>query len=139
VGRLALLFVVLDRLKNVNETQGHVAGVEVLLLAAGRLERAVRAGDAVARFGGDEFVVICENVAGRDEAAQIAARVRESLAAGYQLSSGAADVPASIGVALDSGERTVDELLRQADRAAYRAKELGRNRVEVAGRMARTR
>ncbi len=62
-----------------------------------RLERSVRAGDAVARFGGDEFVVICEEVASRDEAVQIAGRIRESLARTYRLSSGEANVAASVG------------------------------------------
>jgi diguanylate cyclase (GGDEF)-like protein/PAS domain S-box-containing protein len=133
-GRLALLFVDLDRFKSVNDTLGHDAGDEVLLLAARRLERAVRAGDSVARFGGDEFVVICEQVAGADEAAQIANRIRESLAVTYRLSAGIAEVAASVGVAVDDGEATVDDLLRKADRAAYRAKELGRNRVVVEGR-----
>ena len=133
-GKLALLFVDLDRFKDVNDTLGHDAGDEVLLLAARRLERAVRAGDAVARFGGDEFVVICEHVAGTDEAAAIAGRIRESLAVTYRLRAGSAEVAASVGVAVDGGEQSVDDLLRAADRAAYRAKELGRNRVEVAGR-----
>jgi diguanylate cyclase (GGDEF)-like protein/PAS domain S-box-containing protein len=138
--RLGLLFVDLDRFKHVNDTMGHDAGDEVLLLAARRLERAVRAGDAVARFGGDEFVVICEDVGSREEAALIAGRIRESLARSYQVSAGVAEVAASVGVAVDSGEEaTVDELLRAADRAAYRAKELGRNRVEIAGRAAPVR
>ncbi len=133
-GRLALLFVDLDRFKQVNDTRGHEAGDELLLLVARRLERSVRAGDAVARFGGDEFVVICEEVAGRDEAMQIAGRIRESLARTYRLSSGEASVAASVGIALDDGQETVDDLLRDADMAAYRAKELGRNRIELAHR-----
>lgn len=132
-GRLALLFVDLDRFKNVNDTLGHDAGDELLLLVARRLERSVRLGDSVARFGGDEFVVVCEHVAGRDEAVQIAGRIRESLARTYRLSAGAAEVAASVGVALDDAHATVDDLLRDADIAAYRAKDLGRNRVEVAG------
>ena len=133
-GRLALLFVDLDRFKQVNDTHGHEVGDELLLLVARRLERSVRAGDKVARFGGDEFVVVCEDIADRDEAIQIAARIRESLARTYRLSSGDALVHASIGIAIDSGQDTVDDLLRDADIAAYRAKELGRNRVELAHR-----
>jgi diguanylate cyclase (GGDEF)-like protein/PAS domain S-box-containing protein len=133
-GRLALLFVDLDRFKQVNDTRGHEAGDELLLLVARRLERSVRAGDSVARFGGDEFVVICEEVAGRDEAVQIAGRIRESLARTYRLSSGEASVAASVGIAIDDGQETVDDLLRDADMAAYRAKELGRNRIELAHR-----
>ncbi len=133
-GRLALLFVDLDRFKQVNDSHGHEVGDELLLLVARRLERSVRAGDKVARFGGDEFVVVCEDVADRDEAILIAARIRESLARTYRLSSGDALVHASIGIAIDGGQESVDDLLRDADIAAYRAKELGRNRVELAHR-----
>jgi diguanylate cyclase (GGDEF)-like protein len=133
-GRLALLFVDLDRFKQVNDSLGHVAGDELLLLVARRLERSVRAGDAVARFGGDEFVVICENITSRDEALQIAGRIRESLARTYRLSSGDASVAASVGIAIDDEQESVDDLLRDADMAAYRAKDLGRNRVELAHR-----
>ncbi len=133
-GELALLFVDLDRFKQVNDSLGHVAGDELLLLVARRLERSVRAGDAVARFGGDEFVVVCENIASRDEALQIAGRIRESLARTYRLSSGEATVAASVGIAIDDQQETVDDLLRDADMAAYRAKDLGRNRVELAHR-----
>jgi diguanylate cyclase (GGDEF)-like protein/PAS domain S-box-containing protein len=133
-GHLAILFVDLDRFKQVNDTFGHEAGDELLLLVARRLERSVRVGDAVARFGGDEFVVVCENVAGRDEAVQIAGRIRESLARTYRLSSGEAEVQACVGIALDDEQASVDDLLRTADMAAYRAKDLGRNRVELARR-----
>jgi diguanylate cyclase (GGDEF)-like protein/PAS domain S-box-containing protein len=135
-GQLALLFVDLDRFKQVNDTHGHEAGDELLILAARRLKSSVRAGDQVARFGGDEFVVICEDVASRDEALQIAGRIRESLARKYRLSSGESLVHASVGIAIDDGQETVDDLLRDADMAAYRAKELGRNRVELAHRHA---
>lgn len=133
-GHLALLFVDLDRFKQVNDTRGHEAGDELLILAARRLKSSVRGGDKVARFGGDEFVVICEDVAGRDEAVQIAGRIRESLARTYRLSSGEASVAASVGIAIDAGQASVEDLLRDADMAAYRAKELGRNRVELAHR-----
>jgi diguanylate cyclase (GGDEF)-like protein len=133
-GRLALLFVDLDRFKQVNDTFGHEAGDELLLLVARRLERSVRVGDAVARFGGDEFVVVCEDVSGRDEAVQIASRIRESLARTYRLSAGETAVRACVGIALDDEQGSVDDLLREADMAAYRAKDLGRNRVELARR-----
>ncbi|MGZ6979189.1 MAG: PAS domain S-box protein [Acidimicrobiia bacterium] len=133
-GRLALLFVDLDRFKQVNDTRGHEAGDELLILVARRLKGSVRAGDKVARFGGDEFVVVCEDVESRDEAVQIAGRIRESLARTYRLSSGEASVAASVGIAIDDDQASVDDLLRDADMAAYRAKELGRNRVELAHR-----
>ncbi|MBM3675281.1 MAG: PAS domain S-box protein [Actinobacteria bacterium] len=134
-GTLALLFVDLDRFKLVNDTLGHDAGDEVLLLAARRLAGSMRTGDTVARLGGDEFVVICEAICGRDEAVTIANRIRESLARTYRLSAGTAQVAASVGVAIDTDHVTVDDLLRDADVAAYRAKELGRDRVEVFNRV----
>jgi diguanylate cyclase (GGDEF)-like protein len=77
---------------------------------------------------------VCEEVGGRDEALQIASRIRESLALTYRLSIGEAQVHASVGIALDEGQRTVDDLLRDADIATYEAKELGRNRVQLAHR-----
>jgi diguanylate cyclase (GGDEF)-like protein len=129
-----VLFVDLDRFKGVNDTLGHDAGDELLILAAERLKRSVRGSDTVARFGGDEFVVICEGVVDRAEAVQIAGRIRETLAHPYQLKAATAEIAASVGVAVDDGHLTVDDLLRDADMAAYRAKELGRNRVEVVGR-----
>jgi diguanylate cyclase (GGDEF)-like protein/PAS domain S-box-containing protein len=141
-GRLALLFVDLDRFKTINDTYGHEVGDEILLLVTRRLERSVRGGDHVARFGGDEFVVVCEEVSGRDEALQIASRIRESLSLTYRLSIGEAQVHASVGIAIDEGQATVDDLLRDADIATYEAKELGRNRVQLAHRAvsdARTR
>jgi diguanylate cyclase (GGDEF)-like protein/PAS domain S-box-containing protein len=135
-GELAILFVDLDRFKQVNDSHGHEVGDELLLLVARRLERSVRAGDKVARFGGDEFVVVCQDVSGRDEAVQIAGRIRESLGRRYRLISGDADVHASVGIAIDDGHHSVDDLLRDADMATYRAKELGRNRIELAHREA---
>jgi diguanylate cyclase (GGDEF)-like protein/PAS domain S-box-containing protein len=131
-GRLALLFVDLDRFKQVNDTWGHEVGDELLILVALRLNGSVRGGDAVSRFVGDEFVVVCEDVDGPDEARQIASRIRQSLELTYRLSSGEAKVAACVGIAIDDGHHSVDDLLRDADIAAYRAKELGRNRVHLA-------
>jgi diguanylate cyclase (GGDEF)-like protein/PAS domain S-box-containing protein len=129
---MAVLFVDLDRFKEVNDRFGHDAGDELLMLVARRLRQAVRGGDRIARFGGDEFVVVCDQVSGRNEATAIAARIRESLSREYLLSAGRASIAACVGVALDEGQGSVEELLRDADIAAYRAKDLGRNRIEIA-------
>lgn len=132
---LAVLFIDLDDFKMVNDRLGHDAGDELLLLVARRLEQAVRAGDLIARFGGDEFVVVCEHLGSADEALAIAERVREHVARSYLLSAGPARIAASVGVALDAGQHTnIEDLLRQADRAAYLAKQSGRDRVELASR-----
>ena len=133
-GRLALLFVDLDRFKQVNDTRGHEAGDELLILVARRLLSSVRGGDKVARFGGDEFVVVCEDVASRDEAVRSPAASARAWPAPTGSAPVEANVAASVGIAIDDGQESVDDLLRDADMAAYRAKELGRNRVELARR-----
>jgi diguanylate cyclase (GGDEF)-like protein/PAS domain S-box-containing protein len=127
--RVALLFVDLDRFKHVNDERGHEAGDHLLVEVASRLRRTVRAGDTVARLGGDEFVVVAE---GGDETdiAALADRIRASLEVPVSFGEGSLPLSASIGMAYDSGHPP-ERLLRDADAALYRAKERGRNRVEV--------
>ncbi|MEY9928490.1 diguanylate cyclase (GGDEF)-like protein/PAS domain S-box-containing protein [Catenulispora sp. GP43] len=122
-GRLAVLFLDLDRFKLVNDSLGHAAGDALLAAVADRLRKAVRRGDLVARFGGDEFVVLCENVAGHAEAAVIAQRVIDCLIRPFDCAGKPMHVRTSIGIALAHGpDTTVDELLRDADAAMYQAK-----------------
>ncbi|WP_223297549.1 sensor domain-containing protein [Catenulispora acidiphila] len=124
--RLAVLFLDLDRFKLVNDSLGHAAGDELLAAVADRLRKAVRRGDLVARFGGDEFVVLCENVAGHAEAASIAQRVIDCLIRPFDCAGKPMHVRTSIGIALAHGpDTTVDELLRDADAAMYQAKSDG--------------
>src|SRR3954466_448595 len=85
VSPLALLFVDLDHFKVVNDSLGHAAGDDVLVQAASRLRRALRPTDTIARFGGDEFVILCEDAAGRAEAEEIAGRISESLARAFMV------------------------------------------------------
>ncbi|WP_329956319.1 EAL domain-containing protein [Catenulispora pinistramenti] len=121
--RLAVLFLDLDRFKLVNDSLGHAAGDELLAAVADRLRTAVRRGDLVARFGGDEFVVLCENVAGHAEAAAIAERIIDCLIPPFTCAGQQMHVRTSIGIALAHGsDTTVDELLRDADAAMYQAK-----------------
>jgi diguanylate cyclase (GGDEF)-like protein/PAS domain S-box-containing protein len=125
-GRLAVLFLDLDRFKLVNDSLGHAAGDELLVAVAARLREAVRRGDLVARFGGDEFVVLCEQVESIAEASAIAERICRCLIPPFECAGRAMHVRASIGIALGDGTGTnVDDLLRNADAAMYQVKAAG--------------
>ncbi|MDY7100257.1 MAG: EAL domain-containing protein [Actinomycetota bacterium] len=132
-GRLvALLFLDLDRFKTVNDRRGHDAGDEVLVQLADRLVEVVRPGDTVARIGGDEFVILCDGVETSDEALVIANRVASAIASHDFLVGGQDQkMSASIGIALSSGTDHPEALLRDSDAAMYRAKDLGRARLEL--------
>jgi len=128
----AVLFLDLDRFKDVNDTFGHDAGDRLLVAVAHRLEGSLRPSDTISRFGGDEFVILCEDLAGPSDAAATARRVLDALLRSFVLAEGEVFVEASIGVALASGvgDRP-DALVHQADVAMYRAKESGRGRFEI--------
>ena len=126
----AVLFLDLDRFKVLNDAEGHAAGDAVLVEVAHRLCAAVRPQDTVARFGGDEFVVLCET-GGLVTARHIAERLHESLAPPFHTGGPARILAASIGIATAHGDSTAADLLRDADAAMYRAKDLGRGRTAV--------
>ncbi len=128
---LALLFVDLDRFKVVNDSLGHHAGDRVLVEVARRLGELVRPRDVVARFGGDEFVVLCAPLADDDQAVQLADRIRREVAGGVLIESEAVHVSVSVGVVIGSGEMDPETLLRNADVAMYAAKSQGRDRAQV--------
>lgn len=126
---LALLFVDLDRFKEVNDTLGHVAGDRLLVEAARRITACVRNSDTVARLGGDEFTVVLQGVEDGDAAAGIAREVIDALAAPFDLGQNAVSLSASIGIALCPDDtEDPDALTDAADQAMYDAKALGRNR-----------
>jgi diguanylate cyclase (GGDEF)-like protein/PAS domain S-box-containing protein len=130
--RFAVLFLDLDRFKIVNDSLGHLEGDRLLLTISQRLEACLRPGDMIARFGGDEFAVLVEGVAGVADVARVAERIRRSLAAPFKLGSHELYSSASIGIALSSsGYERAEDLLRDADTAMYRAKAGGRARFEV--------
>jgi len=130
-GTVALMFIDLDHFKLVNDVLGHDAGDALLKTAASRLRNAVRSHDIVARFGGDEFVVLLQHVADRGELRDVARRILDALAAPIHVGGEPADVGASVGIAVASGpDDDPDALVRNADAAMYRAKEHGRGRYE---------
>ena len=131
-GSVAVMFVDLDLFKQANDTYGHDAGDEVLITVGQRLVRTLRKGDTVARFGGDEYLVLCEDVNGRDEAAKLADRLVEAINRPMRIGEFEIEVHASVGLTIsdDPGELP-EEIVSRADRAMYEAKHKGRARVEV--------
>lgn len=128
-----VIFLDLDRFKEVNDAYGHAAGDRLLVAVARRLEGSLRPSDTVSRFGGDEFVVLCEDVAGEEGAMTAAWRVLQALARPFVLDEEAeVYVEASLGAAIATGTRQrPEQLIRNADAAMYRAKQLGGNRIVV--------
>jgi diguanylate cyclase (GGDEF)-like protein/PAS domain S-box-containing protein len=137
---LAVLFVDLDRFKAINDRFGHAAGDETLLAISSRLREVLRPHDTVARLGGDEFVVLCEDLEDDKAAVRVAERVLAALERPIQCGDHTVVSSASIGIALTRrSDTTPDALLRDADMAMYRAKETGRNRIELFDNTARLR
>lgn len=128
-GQMALLYVDIDDFKKVNDTLGHAAGDLLLQEIARRLGHCVRQVDTVARLGGDEFVVILEDIHAPADAAQVADKIRHSLAREFPIDGLALHTQASIGIAIHPEDgRDADTLLRHADSAMYLGKALGRPR-----------
>jgi diguanylate cyclase (GGDEF)-like protein/PAS domain S-box-containing protein len=121
-----VVYVDLDQFKPVNDTLGHAAGDELLVLVAERLRQASRDTDVIGRLGGDEFLVILRDIRDHDTAMRAAQRIAEVLCGTFKLSCGTAELGASIGVACSDSEKvTAEELVKQADSAMYDSKEQG--------------
>ncbi len=130
--RVAVLFLDLDHFKVVNDSLGHGLGDRLLVAIAERLAIALRPGDTVARFGGDEFVVLCEDLVSQHDAITIAERVDEAVSGPFIIDDTEVFVGVSIGIALpDDTEADPETLIRDADAAMYRAKDRGRSRWEL--------
>jgi diguanylate cyclase (GGDEF)-like protein/PAS domain S-box-containing protein len=125
--RTAVVYVDLDKFKPVNDTLGHAAGDELLVLVADRLKKASRDRDVLGRLGGDEFLVVLREVPDEDVAMQVAERISATVCGRFELAAGEADLRASIGVACcEAGSVSAEELVRLADAAMYRSKSDGR-------------
>ena len=125
-GVLALLFADLDQFKLINDMHGHRIGDKLLVAVARRLTQQLRPGDTLARFSGDEFVILCEDAATESEVSGIAARIGAAIAKPFVISGTEVGTSASIGVALASDDADLPEqLLHNADMAMYQAKRSG--------------
>lgn len=130
-GRFTVLFLDLDGLKGINDGLGHETGDAVLQLVGEQLNSVAGPADTVARFGGDEFALLCPDVTDEHAARLVAQRVRTALAVGASTALGIVPVTASIGVVFGDGVIDDAALLRDVDTAMYAAKAAGRNRTEV--------
>jgi diguanylate cyclase (GGDEF)-like protein/PAS domain S-box-containing protein len=129
--RLAILFVDLDQFKMVNDTFGHVMGDELLQLVAARITECVRESDTVARFGGDEFIILLQDVSDMDAVATIATKVIDRITKVFSLYEREIYIGASVGITIFPDDAmNADSLLRNADMAMYQAKERGRNNYQ---------
>jgi diguanylate cyclase (GGDEF)-like protein len=124
--RPAVLFLDIDRFKLINDSLGHAAGDELLREVAARLTASVRAGDTTARFGGDEFAILLEDIDGREDAERVAMGILGSLRAPLSLAGRDVFVTSSIGIAMAADR--ADDLIRDADLAMYHAKAAGKGR-----------
>ena len=128
---LAGLYLDLDRFKSINDTLGHHIGDQLLVEVAGRISETLRHSDTLGRFGGDEFVVLCEDIE-PEVASKVAERVVAAIALPLQVGTATLRVTASVGIAVNDGDPTeVDVLIRSADEAMYAAKRAGGNRCEL--------
>jgi diguanylate cyclase (GGDEF)-like protein len=127
---LAVLYLDLDRFKSINDTLGHQVGDQLLVEVARRINATLRPSDTLGRFGGDEFVVLCEEIQ-PDDASRVAERIVAAVQAPLHIGDATLHVTISVGVALATGEAVVDALIRSADAAMYVAKRAGGNGFEM--------
>ncbi|WP_157670656.1 EAL domain-containing protein [Chitinibacter sp. GC72] len=125
---LALLFIDLDRFKSINDTLGHDVGDQLLRIVAQRLRMHLKQDDVVARLGGDEFTIVLENIHQVQQVSQVAERLLQAMAESYLIDGQALFVTGSIGISMYPNDGSMaSQLMRNADLAMYRAKDLGKN------------
>ena len=126
---LAVMFLDLDRFKNINDSLGHVVGDELLQQVSTRLKSCIREGDTLARFGGDEFTLLLPKIAkGKEDVSKIAEKINEVLKDPFVVDNNELYVSASIGIAIYPRDGTnMDSLIKHADIAMYHVKDTGKN------------
>lgn len=130
--RFAVLFMDLDRFKNINDSLGHIYGDQLLIIIAKRLKGCLRQTDVIARLGGDEFAILLDGFAETDDVLRIAEKIQQVISEPMTIDRNEAFISASIGIALSStGYERPEDVLRDADTAMYRAKDGGKARHEV--------
>lgn len=129
--QFAVLFIDLDRFKDINDTMGHQAGDDLLIQVAHRLQHLVRETDVLARLGGDEFTILLDKIGSLENAMSLSQRIMETFQQPFPLGPKEVFVTASIGVALSNTHTDGADLLRNADIAMYQAKSSGKARLEV--------
>jgi diguanylate cyclase (GGDEF)-like protein/PAS domain S-box-containing protein len=127
----AVLLLDFDRFKLINDSLGHAAGDDLLAAAAPRLKQMLRVSDTIARFGADEFGILLEDIAGEQDAVDMAQRIAGTFTRPFVLDGNEHFVSVSIGITLAAGGECAEELVRDADAAMHRAKERGRARYEL--------
>ena len=130
--KLAVYFCDLDQFKKVNDSLGHEAGDRLLIALPARLRRALRSADTLTRFGGDEFVILCEDLSSELDAIAIAERIAEAVARPFEIEGRTHHLSVSVGVVfVEGGTAGASEVVRDADAAMYRAKSMGPGRYEL--------
>lgn len=139
-GRVAVLFLDLDRFKVINDSLGHPCGDKLIVAVAERLRHALGRQETLARFGGDEFAILCEDIEDPQDAIAVAERVLKSFGLPFTLEQSEAVTTASLGIAVTASvDQEGDDLIRDADAAMYRAKEQGGGRYLLFDEVTRTR
>ncbi len=128
---VGVLFLDLDHFKEVNDKHGHTIGDQLLISVATRLQKCIRTNDMAARLGGDEFAIILDLISSSDNAANIAQKIIDTVGGKHELDGLSIYISPSIGVTIYPGEsETPEDIIKSADSAMYRAKEVGRNNYQ---------
>ncbi|HUF18677.1 MAG TPA: EAL domain-containing protein, partial [Thermoanaerobaculia bacterium] len=130
--KMAVMFLDIDRFKEINDSLGHTAGDSLLGMVSERVRRCVRQADTVSRFGGDEFAILIQKIEGFEDAAKVAQKVLESVKSPFMVQGREIGISTSIGISIFPEDgKDAESLLRNADTALFRAKDAGRDNYQL--------